>query len=298
MQSEPEKNDEIDLRVIYRALKDSISNLWKFTVGLFLLVLKRWIMVLCFSLLGLAIGIGLFFIVKPTYVSTLILSSHVLTNDYCADIIQELELIVEDDTPNLLAKKLKIDSVTAKEIKRIEFYNYDEKLKEKYKDKDTIVLGRPFKIKVFAYSNIIFDTLQKALVNYLENNPYALKRKEIKKQDNIMMREKLKTEIKQLDSLKNAVSVNLLPRGNQSGFVFGQPIDPINIYREGVLFFQKELELNKEMILMDNIQVISDFSVRGKPNSPKLSVATTAGGIGGFLFGLIFALFLERRKKA
>ena len=289
--------DEIDFRMVYNGAKGIIAALWDSIVAVFLFAKKRWAFMLIFSVLGLGCGAGLFKITKPTYISTLTLSSNVLANDYCADIIQELELIVGDDTPKLLAQKLKIDTNSAKAIKRIEFFNYDEKLKEKYKDKDTIVLGRPFKIKVSAFSNTVFDTLQVAIVNYLENNEYATKRKEIKKQENIMMRQKINEEIKQLDSLKEIVSSSLAPRGNSSGFVFGQPIDPVNIYKEGIIFFQKELDLNKEMVLMDNIQVISDFSARDKPDSPRLFKNLTLGIIAGFLFGLVIAVMLEKRES-
>ena len=111
-----------------------------------------------------------------------------------------------------------------------------------------------------------------------------------------LMREKLKGEMHQLDSLKITVSTNLLPRGNSSGFVFGQPIDPINIYKEGISYFQKELDLNREIILIDNIQVIQDFSPRNKPDSPNFLRTTVTGGSLGFLFGLMLALILEKRK--
>jgi hypothetical protein len=297
METNSDRNDEIDLRVIYHSIKDVFSRIWNYLVSLFSIATRRWKLVTFFLLLGSGAGIGLFWITRPTYISTLTLASNLLTNDFCSDIVQELELIIEDDSPALLAQKLKIDPNSAKEIKRIEFYNYDEKLKEKYKDKDTVVLGRPFKIKVHASRNTVFDTLQQALVNYLENNPYALKRKEIKKQENVLMREKLSNEIKQLDSLKNVVAGNLLPRGTQSGFVFGQPIDPVTIYREGISFFQKQLDLTKEMVLIDNIQVITDFSARIKPDSPKLSKMITAGGAAGLLFGILFAFILDKRKK-
>ena len=79
--------------------------------------------------------------------------------------------------------------------------------------------------------------------------------------------------------------------------MFGEPIDPVNIYKEGIAYFQKELDLNKESILIDNIQVISDFSARDKPDSPRLWKTTGAGGSAGLLLGLLIASSLERKKK-
>ena len=205
MNNNSNNNDEIDLRVIYNSIKQFLFNIWIFFVTIFFIAKKRWVWILIFSLLGAGIGGMFFYTLKPTYISTLTLSSSNIRNDYCADLIEDLELIVKDKTPELLSKKLKITPSLSKEIQRIEFNNYDEKLQEKYKDKDTIVLGLPFKIKVHASNNAIFDTLQIALVHFLENNEYAIKRKEIKKQEIESMREKLNRDIHDLDSLKRAV---------------------------------------------------------------------------------------------
>ncbi len=291
------KSDEIDLHVIYNKVKEFIFGLWDYISNVFRIVKKRWALVLVFALLGTGAGAGLFFITKPTYIATVTLSSSMLSNDYCADIIHGLQLIIEDNTPKLLAQKLKIDTTAAKEIKGVEFYNYYEKITEKNKDKDTVILGLPFKIKVCASNNTVFDTLQKALVNYLENNAYALKRKEINKENNQLMRYKLNAEIQQLDSLKSVVASNLLPRTTLSGFVFGQPLDPINVYREGINLFQHYLDLNKESLLIDNIQVIIDFSPRDRPDNPVLWKSITEGVIAGLFLSLITVFILERKKK-
>jgi capsular polysaccharide biosynthesis protein len=297
MGNNSDNNDEIDVRIIYQSIKGFFSGISNFILNIFHVAKRRWLLISICTLIGIAGGIKLFFISPPVYISSLTLSSSILSNDFCSDIVTELGLIVEDNTPALLAKKLNISVSSASQIKKIEFANYNDKLKKKYEDKDSIVLGLPFKIKVYAYSNTVFDTLQKAFVNYLEKNEYASKRKEIRKEENRQMQAKLKEQIYGLDSLKTIVSNNLVPRGNPSGFVFGQPIDPVNIYKEGIIFFQKELDLNKEMELIDNIQVISDFSARDKPDSPRLWKTTAAGGSAGLLLGLLIASMLESRKK-
>jgi len=289
--------DELDLRIIYYKIKSLLLNLWGFLFYILLIVKKRWILLLTFCMLGAGLGVTLFFTSKPIYISTLTLTSSTLNNDFCSELINELQLFIEDDTPELLAKKLKIGMGTAKEIRKIEFDNFNEKLNKKYKEEDTVVLGLPFKIKVFALNNSIFDTLQTAFVNYLENNDYALKRKEIRKQNIQLLRKKLNDQIIELDSLKNVVATNLLPRGNISGFVFGQPLDPINVYKEAIALFQNDLDLNTQYILIDNIQIINPFSIRNKPASPRLVKSITTGAIAGFLLGMLTAFILAARRR-
>jgi hypothetical protein len=288
--------DEIDLRVILNSIKHFFVGIGTLLNNLFLLCKKRKTLIGSFCILGIALGLLLYFQSKPVYIASTTLSSATLRNDFCADLVQDLQSIVRDNTPERLAEKLKINVSSARQIKKIEFSNYDEKLQERFKDKDTVVLGLPFKINVSAYSNTVFDTIQTAIVQYLENNEYALKRKEIRKIEIQLMRNKLSREIHDLDSIKNIVTNNMLPRGVNSGFVFGQPIDPVNIYREGIKLFRDDLDLNKELILIDNIEVISGFSPRDKPDFPVRWKTTFAGAVIGLLFGIFIAIILERKK--
>ncbi len=297
MDNTSNKSNEIDLRLVYNKIKQPFITLWKFIINIFLIIQKRLVLCICLFLFGIGAGIGLFFVSKPVYSSTMTISSSLLNNDFCRDEINELETLIRDNTPKLLAKKLKIDTNSAKEIKKVEFHNYFETPDKKYTKKDTVILGLPFKIKAYVSNISVYDTLQNAIVNYLENNPYALKRKEIKRQNIQLMREKLRTEIQQLDSLKIVVAAHLLPRGNSNGFVFGQPLDPINVYREGISLYKDDLELNSESILIDNIQVINDFSPSVRPESPKLWKTIITGAIVGFLLGIILSLYLERKKN-
>ena len=134
MNSESNKNDEIDLLLILSKIKFLFASIWSFLSSIYYIALKRWSLLLLCSVPGISIGIALFFYMKPVYISTLTVSSNALSNDFCSDIIEDLELIIKDKTPDLLAEKLKIDANIANQIKEIEFQNYDEKLKKLYKD--------------------------------------------------------------------------------------------------------------------------------------------------------------------
>lgn len=297
MSDTTDRNSEIDLIVIFSKLKLWIISIGSFVNHVVLVAIRKWVTLLIFVLMGGGIGIGYFFIVKPTYISTVILTSNILSNDFCSDIVNDMELLIKDNSPQLLADRLKMDSLDASQIIKLEFENYDENLKKIYKDKDTIVLGRPFKIIASVESPTIFPAIQKGLIQYLENNSYAVKRKQIKKNNLSSMQEKLKGEIHQLDSLKLVVTSNLLPRGNSNGFVFGQPIDPINVYKEGIRLYQNELSLNEELELIDSIQVIKDFAPRNKPDSPKLKWNIFFGGLIAFFIGLIRVLYKENKQS-
>lgn len=291
-------HDEIDLRFVYGKIKQLFLSWWGFFIFCFTVALKRWILLLAFVLLGASVGIGLFYNTRPVYTSTLTITSHALANDFCSDILGNLNLMIRDKSPEVLAQNLKIDVSTAKSIKLLEFDNYDEKLKKIYKNKDTVVLGRPFKIKAYMYTNTGFDTLQTALVNYLENNEYAFTRKQIKMQNIVTLREAIKKQISQLDSLKFKASSGMTPRGTSpGGFVFGEPIDPINYFKQEILLLEKDLVLNRDLILIDNIQVIQDFTPRAVPDSPRLRRNILTYALIFSLIGFIIAFYLERKNN-
>ncbi|TAL60937.1 MAG: hypothetical protein EPN85_06100 [Bacteroidetes bacterium] len=296
MQSNSSKNEEIDLLAILNGIKRIFISLFLFFIHCIGIVQKRWLIFLLFSILGASAGYGLYRYLRPVYVSSLSLSSSILSNDYCADMIENLSEIVKDGTPDLLAKRLNIEIPAAKEIKRIEFSNFNEKLNKMYEDRDTIVLGIPFKIIVYSYSNTVFETVEAALVSYLENNKYALKRKEIKKQNLEALRGKLNSELIQLDTLKKNLSANILPRGTTSGFVFGQPIDPINVYKAGIEMFRNDLNVREDILLIDGIQVVDSFSPRDKPDSPKLWKMIGACVSLMLFFAFMLSYRLERKK--
>lgn len=289
--------EEVDLRYVYGKIKQSFSNGWNFLLLCITVALKRWYLLLLFTVLGAAVGVGLFYTTRPVYTSTLTLASNTLANDFCADIINNLNLIIKDKSPEVLAKNLKISVSTAKSVKELEFNNYDEKLKKIYKDKDTVVLGRPFKIKAYLYNNTSFDTIQTALVNYLENNEYATTRKQIRLENIKTLKGTIKKQISELDSLKAKVTSDVTPRGTTAGgFVFGEPLDPINIFKQEITLLEKDLLLTRDLVLIDNIQIIQEFTPRALPDSPRLKRNMLMYGLISCMIGFLLAFYLERKK--
>ncbi len=297
MGTSSEKEEEIDFIAIFDRIRQFFISIFNWVSYCFFIARKRWPIFLLFTFLGIGLGFWTCSILRPVYIASISLSSKILTNDFCADLIDNLNEIANDGSHELLAKRLKIDVSIAKEIKKIEFSNFNEKLSKMYDDRDTVVLGIPFKIFVYSYSNRIFDSVESAIVNYLENNKYALKRKEIKKQNLESLRSKLSIELIMLDTLKKNISENILPRGTNNGFVFGQPIDPINVYKAGIEMYRNDLSLREELQLIDGIQVVDSFSPREEPDSPKLWKMTAAGVALSLLFAFLIAFRLERKSS-
>ena len=302
MENNPNKNEEVDLVTILNALKIPVLALWHFVLHSLHLMKKRWIILFIFTAIGVGIGVGLFKVSKPVYASTLVLSSSTLSNDFCADIIGNLDILIKDATPELIAKKLRIPIASARNLKGLEFDNYNELIKKKSEDKDTIVLGRPFKIKAYSSSTTLFDTLQTALVNYLENNEYSLRRREIKRDNLVKLREKLREDIHQIDSLKYSIALSSMSKGSQTNIIVSKSgeapsfNDPLSVFKEGITLYKEELTLDASLILIENIQVIQDFSPRAKPDSTIFKFMLKYG-LPAFFLGLITIFIFESWKN-
>ena len=303
MEKNSNKNEDIDLGGLFNLIKLPFVALWNFIAYSFALAKKRWLILFIFTALGGGAGIWLFVTGKPVYASTLVLSSATLSNDFCADIIANLDILIRDNTPELLSKRLNIPINSARQLKGLEFDNYNENIKKKSAAKDTVVLGRPFKVKAYAANTTIFDTLQTALVNYLEGNEYALKRRELKKENYIQLREKLRENIRQIDSLKFSIALNMTrSTSSQTNIVITKTEkfpdqastmnDPLSIFKEGMALYREELGINAALALSENIQVIQDFSPRAKPDSTWFKFMLKYGA-AAFVLGMMLVYIAD-----
>lgn len=281
------KSDEIDIGLVFSKISSSIKNKLSHYVNI---VKKKILLIVGISLLGGLLG-GLFYSAsKPTYTTEMLLTSRFLSNQYCQYLIGNLRKIKAEDI-DAFARKLNINPETAIQIKDIEYVKFDEKIKE---SKDSLSLGLPFKIKLHAYDPSIIDTMESSIVNYLENNEFALKRKNTALLYNKFMIEKLQKEIIELDSLKNIIAGNLGSKETTSGIVVGDQIDPVHAYTAGIDLYKQELQLNYGLLIPENIYLIEGFTPKKNPDKPVLIINLLTGLILGFTAGFLIALRLEK----
>ena len=282
--------DEIDVSVLLLKLAHFFSSLNKKFFSILNTFKKRWLLITICLLLGAGTGFLFFITIKPTYSTNMIVVSAGLSNQYCNDLIQDLRITQQQDSI-LFSHKLNIPVAIARKVVDIEFSMYDKKMKLR---EDSLTVGFPFRINLTVYDPAIISTMQTAIVNYLENNEYALKRKYLQKQKIDLLTKKLNHEISQLDSLKGIVAQSLIPKTTQAGIVMGERLDPVKVYQEAINLYREELNLNMQMALIDNIEVINGFIQKQKPDRP-LTKTIFYGGAIGLLLGCYIALRKEKK---
>lgn len=287
-QKQKDVQDEIDLIYVFSRLSKWWKNFLQGIINTLNILVNRWKLITLYIVFFLSIGIGLFFVIKPYYLSELTITSKLLSNDQCASIIDKLEILCKEKNATVIAERLNISLNQAQNLKYLEFKNFNDKLEELYED--SIAIGVPFKIEASVYDNSILNDLQIGIVQYLENNPFAVKRKNIKRESLDNLTNKVQDEITELDSLKQLVNKSIIPRATGTGIILGEPIDPLSIYKEAIDLYEEKLKMQEQIALIENIEIIEEFTNFAKHHRPKLWINLLIAGIIGFLFGAGVAL--------
>ncbi len=284
-------SDEIDLLSIFRFINRQISSVKNKIKNLIYAIISNLITVISLVFLGLGLGYLSYTTTKPYYSSSMTLVLSDIRNDFVEDQLDKLSVLIAEDNFEAVAERLDITPDAAREIKQMNFSNLDQDRVEE----DSVLTGSPFRIELLLYDNKLFDSMEPALANFLENNRYFSKQKRIRQRQVESLISKYKNEIASIDSIKTGVAS---PRGPVNGFVYGEPVDPTNLYKESISMYQQQVQLEAELDQLDNIQVVTGFSPRSIPTGPNLLKFLAIGGFAAFLVGLVVAVSIENKKKA
>ncbi|GAB2534992.1 hypothetical protein GCM10027189_15390 [Rufibacter soli] len=209
-------------------------------------------------------------------------------NDLVRDLVGNLSQMASEKNHQELAKKLRIRVEDAEKMKSVQYRSLDQgKIKE-----DSILVAAPFAIDVELYSNSIQDTIETGIIHYLETNPYFSKQRQVKKEHLESLVAKLKKDIASIDSIKEA---SVTPKGPVNGFVYGEALDPAELYKESVVMYERQTHLEATLKRMEVFDLVAGFAPKLAPTGPNLKKYLLVGALTSFLLGLLFALYQERR---
>lgn len=283
-------SDEIDLNEIFVILSRGFRAIGTAIKFFFNLIARMVILFVSFTVLGIGLGLAMCYTTKPFYTSSMTLVLADIRNDFVGSELDNLKEMVEENNFAAMAARLEVSEQSASAIKEMEFFNLDE---ERIAE-DSVLTGSPFRIQLSLYDPALFPTMEAAITAYLEGNPYFAKQKRIRQQEVESLIKRLNLEIASIDSLKAETGS---PRGPVNGFVYGEPLDPTNLFKESVAMYEQKVELEAELNQLDNIQVVSSFTPRSRPTGPNLLKYMLIGGAAFFVLAVIVALNLEARKR-
>ena len=282
--------DDIDLYEVMRAIGRGFKAVGSGIAYLFNLIIRRIVLIATFVTIGIALGLAAYFLTRPYYVSSMTFVLANIRNEFIEDQLSRLSEMVEEGNYNTIANELDIQPEAARQIKEMQVFNLDQDRIEE----DSVLTGSPFRVELSLYDRSLFDEMEPALTNYLESNRYFTRQKAIKQRQVESMISKLKEEIASLDSIKTQVGS---PRGPVNGFVYGQPVDPTNLYRESITLYKQQVELEASLEKLDNVEVVTEFAPRLRPTGPNWRKYVLIGASVAFIFGFVVALVKDSRRE-
>ena len=274
----PPSSDEINLLPVLRFIKRKIDGVFNKIETVFYLIRVHTLYLAQFIIVGLLIGFSYLYWKAPVYKSTAIYTSNFMNNQYNESFVNELRWLAREKNYDELSKLLSMNYEDVRNIKRIEFESFD------VITKDTM-MSYSFKVHAYVKDVKLFDSLQYKLLEYMENNTYANKRKTAKNQSLTLFSEKMNDEIVELDSIKKIVSL----QSGQLGAL-------VETYRQVIELYMDRYKLMERMALMNNYELIQEFSNFRKPYSPRLRELLFIVAVFGCA-GLVFANKKENKQQ-
>jgi hypothetical protein len=199
-------------------------------------------------------------------------------------LIKELNKLKGEENKPLLAHQLQITEDASDDIQSIVMLPISDTF---YLDKRDTALSL-FRIKLILKKMDNLDTIQWGLMNYLENNAYALKRKDARRKSLESLKSTLITKLESLDSLKKLVNSSIIPRSEGKGIILGEPINPIGVYQAEVAYYREQLNIDQALATIDNIEVVQPFLKLNRHNYPRFNrlfiyFFLASGLIAGFI---------------
>ena len=245
--------------------------------------------------LTIIIGIFVVFAIIIRYATPAIYKSHfVLKPDNQTDLnfvgmLNDIETLIKDDDYEELASILQLDQSICENIFKIE--NTLVKTNKFYKYNDSI---NCIVIDIYTYDRNQFDTVQKAIYSYIENSEYYSKSRNIRIENINEMERKLNKDMSDIDSLKKSLTHNAGPRA-AGGFVYGEPINPMNVYEKAIVIYKEQLSLHYQTSYTACFELVKKCMKTKKRFWPRLSILLPISFVLGGLFNLSLS-FVEIRK--
>lgn len=246
--------DEIDLGSLGKRAASLISYPFR-------LLASNLKTTLAFIVLAVALSISLKYILPKTYKSSFVIRPSDITDKLYLKILADLPALLKEKDYTALSELLKFRSTEVSDISGIKFVttfyragadssNYSEIILE-VKDPD------------------LFIPLQNSILNYLENNPYYLKIRNLQKAQIEMSLKQINADAPQLDSLKKMQLIRYSEKAQSSNdALLGSMVNSAAIYSVSMERVDRKSKLMAQQVFIDRFQLIKNCAISNYPDFP------------------------------
>lgn len=309
---------------ILRSILKSLKSLLRFTIENL-----RTLFIL--SLLGGILGFSSIFFVPQRFASSMVVGLNIDAKAQLLSDINYFSSLIKREQNEKIAEILQISKEDAESITKIEvkphssYIEQVEFMNKLYKSLDTnshkhlnfnylfsdedSQLSRKFKITVYSTNEILFSSIEKPLITYLERVPELIEMVETSKRNLEFEKSIYMKEMANLDTLKLVMNEALLEearsdKSSNSGTTISlgkkeesSNMSHLEIYNQYIIYAEKVKQIQSRINDFQNCyQVFSHFNAFGEKYGPGKGLRTLLAALSFFLIGLIYLSFKKNKQ--
>jgi hypothetical protein len=284
--------EEIDLIHLFNSFANIISRYFR-------LISTNLAYFLVIFVIAGAIVHGCQSLLPRSYATKGVFVTRLLPGSYCDFLVNGINEDLKDQNYSAIATNLHVSRGTAAEILHISSQTMarDSGLLDKA---DPDAAGFAVNLRLKNIENL--DSIQIGLVRYLQENDFAIRRKEAQRKNLTALIGRLDERMKSLDSLKKTLNNRYANTTREQGIIFGEPADPVSVYKEEMGYYKEQIYLNDRLTNLDHsIEVFEPFvkqEIRNYPNiRPILLLSIAAGLLAALIATPLYGLKKARKKR-
>ena len=287
--------DQVNLASFKSLVRSSLRLFFRFCTFLQVVIENgRFIMLGC-GLAGCLMGAAYYYSNKKSYRASMVVTYNKLSKRTYGEVLNQLNMLTGGAGYNKLASELNISLNCANNINNIDARNfYDLPLMEDTSSK----MNQPFKINISLNNADSIETIQKAILAYLNNRPYLKKIREEERKIYIERLQAIERELIKLDTLKSEFNQFLSSSKISSTTFYNNAINPAEIYvQSNHLIDQKEGILRSLNIDDYTVSLIDGFKPSALSRPLSLVQVLLISSSLGIILGFLVSFLIETRKK-
>ena len=285
--------DYISMSGFQKGIKQFLRGFFWFINYLNIVLFKNKYTVLIGLIAGLLIGY-LFYATRPVYYKvSMVVEFNELTKKTYAEMLDQLNNLTAPSSVPKLSQELNIPAESAAKISFIDSRNIND---DPLETDTSTRKWQPFKIILGLKNSSGSDTLQQAVVNYLNNSPMLKKIKQEQRKITLDKLSFINSDLQKLDSLKLEYN-RFLSRPNAATF-YNNAFNPADLFvQSSALAREKEILMRWLTIDSAAVSVIDGFKPSSSPQSISLLKSLLIFGTIGLLLGYLLAFLRETKLK-
>ena len=278
-------NEDFDLYNLIINLKNKI-NKWK-------------VLIIIGPLLGIIIGLSVYYFSPKQYLSLMAVNSNLLKGAAFVIVINDLQSQIMEGNTDAIKKFLNVDELTAKKIKGLKVFSsrrfVDRKLNTDIPDIENRDEETNFIIEACIEDNDILPQLETGLLYYLQNNYYMKDKGTRLKKELSNIISIIDQELLSLDTLKRSLN-EVYSLGNSSKISSIYINDPGKIADDIVKLYRLKEETQDRLIMID-VKIVERFVPNKKPYSPKLFFSIISWFFSFVILTILIIALVEFNEK-